>query len=218
MKRSTAELRVPKIILQHSLRIDKILRIQHNNLMEFLRKTYAFLLDTVQTLLIVFAVFLVIWQFLFRPFQVSGNSMYPNYLDKEYVLTNIIALKLGQPKRGDVIVFKAPNDPEKDYIKRVIGIPGDQVMIRNGDVYVNGMPLDQETYLHPSVKTYGGSFLRDGLTETVPPDSYFVMGDNRNGSSDSREWGFVPLKSIIGMSSFVYWPLNKMGAIKNPYN
>jgi signal peptidase I len=186
--------------------------------MEFLRKTYAFLLDTVQTLLIVFAVFLVIWQFLFRPFQVSGNSMYPNYLDKEYILTNIIALKISQLKRGDVIVFKAPNDPEKDYIKRVIGIPEDQVMIKNGDVYVNGILVNQNAYLPPSTKTYGGSFFKEGLAKTVPTNSYFVMGDNRSGSSDSREWGFVPLKSIIGKSSFVYWPFDKMGAVKNPYN
>jgi len=185
--------------------------------MEFLRKIYFFLLDTIQTLLLVFAVFLVIYIFLFRPFQVSGNSMYPNYLDKEYVLTNIITLKLNPPKRGDVIVFKAPNDPEKDYIKRIIGIPGDVVMIKNGEVYVNELPLNQSAYLPPSVRTYAGSFLREGLAETVPPDSYFVLGDNRSGSSDSREWGFVPLKSIIGESSFVYWPLDKMGAIKNPY-
>lgn len=185
--------------------------------MDFLRKTYAFLLDTVQSLLIVFAVFLVIWQFLFRPFQVSGNSMYPNYLDKEYVLTSIIALKLEQPKRGDVIVFKAPNDSERDYIKRVIGVPRDIVAVKNGDVYVNGELLDQSAYLPSTTRTYGGSFLREGLTETVPPDSFFVLGDNRSGSSDSREWGFVPLRSIIGKSSFVYWPLEKMGAIKNPY-
>lgn len=185
--------------------------------MEFLRKTYFFLLDTVQSLVIVFAVFLVIWQFLFRPFQVSGNSMHPTFLDKEYILTNIITLRFSQLKQGDVIVFKAPNDPEKDFIKRIIGVPGDQVAIKNGDVYVNGIILDQSAYLSPSVKTFGGSFLREGLPETVPPDSYFVLGDNRPGSSDSREWGFVPLKSIIGKSSFVYWPPDKMGMIKNPY-
>lgn len=185
--------------------------------MEFLRKTYAFLLDTVQTLLIVFAVFLVIWQFLFRPFQVSGNSMHPTFLDKEYILTNIISLRFGTPKQGDVVVFKAPNDPEKDYIKRVIGVPGDAVAVKNGNVYVNGLLLDQSAYLQPSVQTYGGSFLKEGVSEIVPPESYFVMGDNRSGSSDSREWGPVPLKSIIGKSLFVYWPLNKMGAIKNPY-
>lgn len=186
--------------------------------MEILRKIYNFALDTVQTLLIVFAVFLVIYVFLFRPFQVSGNSMHPTFLNKEYILTNIIALKFGQPKQGDVIVFKAPNDPEKDYIKRVIGIPGDQIMIQNGDVYVNGGLLDQSAYLQATVKTYGGSFLREGTPVTVLADSYFVLGDNRSGSSDSREWGFVPSSNVIGKSFFVYWPLNKMEIIKNPYN
>lgn len=185
--------------------------------MQFLRKTYAILLDTVQTLLIVFAVFLVIYIFLFRPFQVSGNSMHPTFLDKQYILTNIITLKLAPPKQGDVIVFKAPNDPEKDYIKRVIGIPEDQIMIKNGNVYVNGKFLDQSKYLKPTVKTYGGSFLKEDVGVVVPAESYFVMGDNRYGSSDSREWGFVPLKSIIGKSFFAYWPLDKMEIIKNPY-
>jgi len=186
--------------------------------MEILRKIYAFLLDTVQTLLLVFAVFLVIYVYLFRPFQVSGNSMHPTFFDKQYILTNIITLKFNKLMQGDVVVFKAPNDPEKDYIKRVIGIPGDTVMIKNGDVYVNGRLLNQDAFLTSSAKTYGGSFLREGLAVTIPPDSYFVMGDNRSGSSDSREWGFVPLDSIIGKSFFVYWPLDKMEAIKNPYN
>lgn len=186
--------------------------------MGFLRKAYDFLLDTVQTLLIIFAIFLVIWQFLFRPFQVSGNSMHPTFLNKEYILTNLITMRFNKPKQGDVIVFKAPNDPEKDYIKRVIGIPGDTVMIKNGDVYVNGTPLNEKAYLSPSVKTYGGSFLKEGIPVTVITDSYFVIGDNRPGSSDSREWGFVPFESIIGKSFFVYWPLNKIEVIKNPYN
>lgn len=186
--------------------------------MEFLRKTYFFLLDTVQTLLLVFAGFLVIYIFLFRPFQVSGNSMHPTFLDKEYILTNIITLKLSQPKHGDVVVFKAPNDPEKDYIKRIIGIPGDTVSIRNGDVYLNGNMLNQNAYLASAVKTYGGSFLRENQPVTVPANSYFVIGDNRAGSSDSREWGFLPAKNLIGKSLFVYWPLDKMKIIKNPYN
>ena len=185
--------------------------------MEILRKIYAFLLDTVQTFLLVFAVFLVIYIFLFRPFQVSGNSMYPTFFDKEYILTNIITLRFSLPKKGDVIVFKAPNDPEKDYIKRVIGVPGDTVMTKDGDVYVNGTLLDQSAFLQPTVKTYGGSFLRDGIPVTVIPNSYFVLGDNRSGSSDSREWGFVPSASIIGKSFFVYWPFDKMGKVKNPY-
>ena len=186
--------------------------------MEFLRKTYSFLIDTVQSLLLVFAVFLVIYIFLFRPFQVSGSSMYPTFLDKEYILTNIITLKFNKPKQGDVIVFKAPNDPEKDYIKRVIAIPGDTVMIKDGDVYVNEKLLDENTYLKPAVKTYAGAFLGENVPTVIPANSYFVMGDNRSESSDSREWGFVPFSSIIGESLFVYWPSDKMGVIKNPYN
>src|SRR3989344_2619138 len=111
--------------------------------MEFLRKIYAFLIDTVQTLLLVFAFFLVIYVFLFRPFQVSGNSMHPTFIDKEYILTNLITLRFNKPKIGDVIVFKAPTDPDKDYIKRVIGVPGDIVSIVNGNVYVNEKLLNQ---------------------------------------------------------------------------
>lgn len=186
--------------------------------MEFLRKTYNFLLDTVQTLLLVFAVFLVIYVFLFRPFRVSGSSMDPTFSDKQYILTNIISLRFSKPQQGDVIVFKSPPDPEKDYIKRVIATQGDIILLKDGDVYVNGDILDQSAYLKPSVKTYGGSFLREGIAVTVASDSYFVMGDNRPGSSDSREWGFLPAKLLIGKSFFVYWPLNTMQVIKNPYN
>lgn len=144
--------------------------------------------------------------------------MYSTFLDKEYILTNLITLKFSKPIRGDVVVFKAPSDPEKDYIKRVIGIPGDTVSIKNGEVYVNEKLIDEKEYLAPSVKTYGGSFLRENELVTVPEASYLVMGDNRPGSSDSREWGFVPIELIIGKSMFLYWPLDKMHVIKNPYN
>lgn len=145
--------------------------------------------------------------------------MDPTFSDKQYILTNIISLKFSKPQRGDVIVFKSPPDPEKDYIKRVIGVPGDTVSIKNEDVYVNGKLLDESKYLAPSVKTYGGSFLHENETITVPANSYFVLGDNRGGSSDSREWSFVPDKDniIIGKSFFVYWPLNTMQIVKNPY-
>jgi len=186
-------------------------------ILNVLRKAYAFFIDTVQTLLLVFAVFLVIYIFLFRPFQVNGDSMYPNFSHKQYILTNIIILQFQKPKLGDVIIFRAPPDPEKDYIKRVVGIPDDTISLKNGEVYLNAKLLNEEKYLKPSIKTYGGSFIQDGETVTVPKDSYFVMGDNRLESSDSREWGFVPIKLIIGESFFIYWPLDKIGIIKNPY-
>ncbi len=184
--------------------------------MSILRKIYSFLIDTAQTLLIAAAVFLVIYMFLFRPFQVDGDSMYPNFLNKEYILTNIISLDFENPKRGEVIVFKAPPDPEKDYIKRVIGIPGDKIFLKGGSVYLNGAKLDESKYLKPDVVTYGGSFLREGREITIPKDMYFVLGDNRPFSSDSREWGFVPRKSVIGQSFFVYWPLDHAGFVKSP--
>ncbi len=143
--------------------------------------------------------------------------MYPNFFHKEYVLTNIIVLRFKQPRYGDVVIFRAPPDLEKDYIKRVIGVPGDTISLNDGRVYLNGKLLNQDKYLNSSVPTRAGLFLQDGKTITVPENSYFVMGDNRAESSDSRDWGFVPVKSIIGEAFFVYWPLNKIGIIKNPY-
>lgn len=185
--------------------------------MELLKKVYLFLLDSVQTFLIAAAVFLVIYVFLFRPFEVNGVSMYPNFYDKEYVLTNLIILRFENPKLGDVIVFKAPPDPNKDYIKRVIGLPGDSIMVKDGSVYRNGNLLDESKYLKSSVKTYDGAFLKNEQAVNVPQNEYFVFGDNRGESSDSRDWGLVKRDEIIGESLFVYWPLNRMRFISNPY-
>lgn len=193
--------------------------------MEILRKIYLFLLDTVQTFLIAAAIFLVIYVTLFKPFEVKGESMYPNFYDKEYVLTNLIGFEdlgfyhatFGTVELGDVVVFKAPLDPEKDYIKRVIGIPNDTVSIKDGNVYINDKLLNESTYIKPDVKTYPGAFLSEGQSVKVPIGEYFVMGDNRLYSSDSREWGFVKQAAIIGDSMFVYWPITRMRFIKNPY-
>ena len=186
--------------------------------MGFIRKIYYFLLDALQSLLVAAAVFLVIYQFLFRPFEVKGDSMYPNFLNNQYVLTNLIALHTSTPQLGDVIVFKAPPDPEKAFIKRVIGKGGDTLLLENGQVFLNGKLLDESIYLKSSVKTYGGAFLKEGQVMQIPQDEFFVMGDNRNFSSDSREWGFVKKSEITGYSFFVYWPPNEMKIIKNPYS
>ncbi len=187
--------------------------------MELLKKAYFFILDLLQTILLAASIFLVIYIFFFRPFQVSGESMYPTYENREYILTNLIGLKFESLKRGDVIVFKSPTDPDKDFIKRVIGIPGDSVMTQDGFVFVNGKKIDESKYLGPDVRTYGGSSMRDGTPVTVPPENYIVMGDNRPFSSDSREWGLLPQKNVIGKSFFVYWPAQgkSMRLITNPY-
>lgn len=184
--------------------------------MFIIRKIFSLLLDALQTILLAFAVFLVIYVFLFRPFQVSGQSMYPNFHDKEYVLTNLIVLRFENPKRGDVLVFKAPNSPEKDFIKRLIGTPGDRILLQDGSFLINGEKLDESSYLSSEVRTYGGSFLKEGEEIAVPEGNYFLVGDNRQYSSDSREWGFVKKEEIIGKSFFVYWPPPSAKLVKNP--
>lgn len=183
--------------------------------MQILRKLYSILLDLAETLVIAGAVFVIFYAFLFRPFQVNGQSMFPNYHDKEYILTNLIVLKLKDIDRGDVIVFESPVSKEKDFIKRVIGVSGDEIMIRGGFVFVNGIRLDESSYLPQDFKTYAGAFLSEGETVKVPNGNYFVLGDNRNFSSDSREWGFVKKEKIIGKSFVVYWPPQDIRIVKH---
>lgn len=182
--------------------------------MEFLRKIYYFLFDTVQTFVIAGAIFVVIYAFLFRPYQVNGRSMDPTFEDGEYVLTNLIDIRLGKLNRGDVIVFHAPVDQDKDYIKRVIGMPGDHVKVMGGKVFVNEKEINQ-SFLPDDLFTNPGSFLGEGEDITVPEDNFFVMGDNRNFSSDSREWGFVSKDKIIGKSFVVYFPINHFRVVEH---
>ncbi len=175
--------------------------------MPILRKLYSILVDLFETLVIAGGIFVVIYAFLFRPYQVKGESMLPNFHNGEYILTNLITLRLNEVQRGEVIVFKAPNTvEEKDYIKRVIAIEGDSVKVEDGKVYVNGQLINENEYLPADFQTSNGPFIKEGEDIIVPPDHYFVLGDNRNFSSDSREWGFVSKDEIIGKSMVVYWP------------
>jgi signal peptidase I len=191
-----------------------------------LRKIYQFLIDTVETFLIAAAIFLFIYVTLARPFEVKGASMFPNFHDQEYVLTNLIGFEnfgfyhvtSGKLSLGDVVVFNAPPEPDKDYIKRVIGLPGDTILLKEGKVYRNGKQLDESKYLRPEIKTLGGEFLVENQEIKVPAGEFFVLGDNRLASSDSRAWGFVKKTEIVGKSAFVYWPVNRIRFINNPYS
>lgn len=186
--------------------------------MSFGRKLYLFLLDSVQTIILAGAIFLIIHAFILRTFQVTGLSMFPNFHDQELVLTNIIGLHFAPLKRGEVIVFKAPTDEERDYIKRIVGLPGETVEVRGGSIYINGKKFDESNYLNSDVKTYPGSFAREGEPVTVPEGQYFVLGDNRSNSSDSREWGAVKQDAVIGRSFIVFWPVNAFRVVNNPIN
>ncbi|MBU1085599.1 MAG: signal peptidase I [Candidatus Beckwithbacteria bacterium] len=180
----------------------------------FLKKIWLFFLDFIETIVIALAIFVVIYRFLFQPHQVKGNSMYDNFLDGEYLLTNKIVYQLHEPQLSDIIVFRAPKNEEYDYIKRIVGLPGDRIMVKNDRVYVNGELFDESTYLDADIPTRPGSYIKEGLTITVPQDSYLAFGDNRNNSSDSREWGVVPKENIVGKAWIIYWPLNKIGVVE----
>ena len=182
--------------------------------MLILRKIYYILFDLIQTLVIAGAIFVVIYAFLFRPYQVNGLSMYPNFDNGEYILTNLISKRITTYEKGDVIVFHSPTEKSKDFIKRIIGTEGDTVSLSEGKVFVNGKMLEED-YLPSNYVTNDGSFLPEGAQVKVPADNFFVMGDNRSNSSDSREWGFVSKDEIIGKSFFVYWPITKMRVVEH---
>lgn len=177
------------------------------------KKAGAFILDILQTVVLALAIFLIVYLFLLQPHQVRGESMSPTFLDKEYLLTDKISYRFGSQKRGDVIVFTAPPDPTEDYIKRIIGLPNERVSIRENKVYINGELL-KEDYIANDRLTSPGPFLPENKEITVPDGEYFVLGDNRSNSSDSRRWGLVTRKKIVGRAWFVYWPPQRAGLVQ----
>jgi len=142
--------------------------------------------------------------------------MEPTFYTSEYILTSKISYKFRSPQRGDIIVFKSPKNPDIEYIKRIIGLPGDIVLIKGSEVYVNNN-LIQESYISSATNLWEGGFTKDSIPHTVPKNELYVMGDNRPRSSDSREFGPVPIDSIIGHVFFRYFPANKTGKIENPW-
>ncbi len=179
------------------------------------KKVGSFFLDIIEVVVTALAFFVVVYLFLFQPHQVKGNSMYPNFYDKEYLLTDKVSYRFGEPERGDVIIFKAPRNEEYEYIKRIIGLPNEKVMISEGHVFVNNQQLN-EAYLPPSYQTRAGTFASENQIISLGGSEYFVLGDNRSHSSDSRDWGPVPEENIIGKTWLRYWPINRIGTIKEP--
>lgn len=179
------------------------------------KKLFGVFFDILESIVVALAIFVVVYLFLFQPHQVKGASMEPNFHDGEYILTNKYEYRFSNPKRGDVVVFKSPQNPEVDFIKRIIGLPGDRVKLLNNHYYINDVMLE-EPYIAAELFTYHGSYLKDGQEITVPPESYFVSGDNRPRSSDSREWGPISRSAIIGKSQLRYWPFDQFGLIAQP--
>jgi signal peptidase I len=154
------------------------------------------LIDLIETVVLAAVLFLGINAISSR-IRVDSFSMEPTLFKGDYVVVNKLSYKIGSPERGDIVVFRYPPSPDEQYIKRVVGLPGDRIHISDGEVFVND-DLLIEPYLGVSTKS-GGDWV-------VPEDSLFVMGDNRNNSSDSRVWGMVPFDNLVGKAFVVYWP------------
>lgn len=178
-----------------------------------LERIGAFFLDILQVVFFAGAIFLVLYLLVMQPHRIKGASMEPNFHDGEYLLTDKITYRFNKPSRGDVVIFKEPGNSGDDFIKRILGLPGEKVSIKGGRVYVDGQEVP-ETYLPLSLETAGGAFLPEGKELIVPEGQLFVLGDNRNHSQDSRAFGFINKDTIIGRAWFLYWPLSDLGIIK----
>ncbi len=184
-----------------------------------LKQLGAFLLDIFETLVIALSIFLIVYLFLMQPHQVNGQSMIPNFESGDYVLTDKISYRLGEPQRGDVVVFHAPSSahcPQGtgcDFIKRVVGLPGELVEIKDSQIFVNSESLG-EVYIPDEFQTEAGSFTKN-KSVSLGDNQYFVVGDNRPHSSDSRVWGPIDKSMIVGKAFFRYWPPETMGVIES---
>ena len=166
-----------------------------------------FIYSFIETVVIALVIAVVLYLFIMTPHEVLGNSMHPTYKNGEYLMANKLTYRFGEPKRGDVIIFKYSDT--QDFIKRIIGIPGDTIMVKDGKVYVNGQQLDESNYLEDTVYTSGGDYLAEGQTITIQDNEYFVLGDNRPHSSDSRTFGPISGNQIKGKAWIVYLPISE---------
>jgi signal peptidase I len=175
-------------------------------------KRYRLVREIIETIVLTVLMFLII-RLAVQNFNIDGMSMEPGLHNQELILVDKWSYLFHAPVRGDTIVFVAPPNPTQDYIKRIIGLPGDVITIQNTTVYVNGKKLT-EPYVDPHRQ---GNPYPSFSNRIVPDDAYFVLGDNRGGSSDSRDWGCVPKKNVIGQAALVYWPLgqNNNGLLAN---
>lgn len=166
----------------------------------------SFTLEVLQTLILALVLYFLIDSVIARV-RVINISMLPTLRPGEFLMVNKLAYRFSEIERGDIIVFHYPQNPEEDFIKRVIGVPGDTVSVMKGVVHINGQAVDEPYISDPP--TYNGQWM-------IPEGNVFVLGDNRNQSSDSHQWGNVPLENIVGRALVIYWPLENFEILTHP--
>jgi|SRR3989344_4332533 len=188
--------------------------VPDNKFQDFIKKYLLVGWDLLKIILIALVIVLPIRYFLFQPFIVKGESMVPNFQSGDYLIVDEISYRIGNPQRGDVVVLKYPLDPTQRYIKRIIGMPGETFEIQNGNIIISRdgkkLFLEETGYL-PLLSSTDGN-----VKVTLEADEYFVLGDNRQFSYDSRRWGVLPRKDIIGKAIFRVFPLSMMTYISSP--
>jgi len=182
--------------------------------------------EWVESILIAAVLALLIRTFVVQAFKIPSGSMIPTFQvgDRIFVnkfiygvripFTDIRLPAVRQPNRGDIIVFVSPEDPKKDFVKRLIALGGETVEIKDGKIFIDGKQLEEPSSIKSIYYYNGGAYGKDFQKITVPKDSYFALGDNSASSRDSRYWGFVPKKNLIGNVIFVYWPPYRMKVMK----
>jgi len=179
-----------------------------------MRTIFSFVLDVVKIVVIALVVVIPIRYFLFQPFFVRGQSMEPNFENGDYLIVDELSYRFREPQRGEVIVFKYPGDRSQRYIKRIIGLPGETIEIKEGEIVVSSQGkqyvLDESRYLSSNFKTPGK------ILVTLGQNEYFVLGDNRFFSYDSRRWGLLPKEDLIGRVFLRILPFTALAKIEAP--
>ncbi len=208
----------PRSFRGYSTKLKKLAETEKRSdfLPKFSHSAGGFGLELMKTVLIALAIIIPVRYFLLQPFYVKGASMEPNFYDHQYLIVDELSYRLHQPRRGDVVVLRNPSNESEFFIKRLIGLPGDHLTVRNGSIYLatpehpNGGRLDESAYLPAGRLTFGD------VDMTLGTDQYFVMGDNRAASLDSRSFGPIPRKEIIGRAAVRAWPIDKATTFTTP--
>lgn len=175
-----------------------------------MRNIFAFIWEITKIVIIALVIVIPIRYYIFQPFLVKGQSMEPNFESGDYLIIDEISYRFRDPQRGEIVVFRYPRNPSQRYIKRIIGLPGERLEIKDGKVFIDNKILDERSYFLQSVETPGNVLI------ILNENEYFVLGDNRLASYDSRRWGPLTRKDIIGRVFIRLWPISTLAKLAIP--
>ena len=177
-------------------------------------KTKALLREYAESIAIALILALLVRTFIVQAFKIPTGSMRPTLVEGDRILVNKFIYRFREPQTGDIVVFKYPEDPKRDFIKRLVATGGQRLEIRSGQLIVDGKVLEKEGSFGQRYYYNQGSFAKEGEEVRIPEDSFFVLGDNSASSRDSRYWGFVPKRHLVGKAFFLYWPPTRIRIVR----